>query len=152
MNALDLVLIVYPLLIAAGCIAHLSDLVIEDIFKIPEAKQLMNKVKFVAVFVRSHRRVKNLYLQVCKIPRLGGGPVGTMLKLFPETRFSYGDLMIQQFLDNKYYLEQTILHEDFEEVCESITDRKVNEFKDIVQPSIVSNNRYFDHKFCFFTI
>ena len=149
MNALDLVLIVYPLLIAAGCIAHLSDLVIEDIFKIPEAKQLMNKVKFVAVFVRSHRRVKNLYLQVCKIPRLGGGPVGTMLKLFPETRFSYGDLMIQQFLDNKYYLEQTILHEDFEEVCESITDRKVNEFKDIVQPSIVSNNRYFDHKVSF---
>ena len=106
----------------------------------------MDKVRSVAVFVRSHRRVKSLYLTVCKIPTLGGGRNGTMLKLFPDTRFSYRDLMIQQFLDNKYYLKQTILHEDFEDICQSITAHKVNEFRDIVQPSVVSDNRYFDHK------
>ena len=49
---------VFKKAIADGCIDHLSDLVIEDIFKIREAKEMLDKVRSVTVFVRSHKRVK----------------------------------------------------------------------------------------------
>ena len=71
---------------------------------------------------------------------------GTMLKLYPDTRFSYADLMLQQYLRNKLYLEQLILHPEFENICLKISSRKVDEFKDIILPSITSDNHRFDRK------
>ena len=146
MNALDQVIFVFKKLIPAGCVAHLSDLTIEDIFKIREAKEILDKVRSVTVFVRSHRRVKKLYLTICKIPRVGGGDNGKMLKLFSDTRFSYGDLTMQEYMHNKYFLEQLAHHPEFEEICETIRSHKVNKFKDIVTPTVGSDNYRFDTK------
>ena len=146
MNALDQVICVFKKLIAAGCIAHLSDLVIEDIFKIREAKEILDKVRSVTVFVRSHRRVKKLYLTICQLPRVGGGAKGKMLKLFSDTRFSYGDLTMQEYMHNKYFLEQLVHHPEFDEICETIRNNKVNQFKDIVMPTVGSENYRFDTK------
>ena len=39
-----------------------------------------------------------------------------------------------------------MLHEEFEEISSKISSRKVTEFKDIIMPSITSNNHRFDRK------
>ena len=147
MNSLTIVKARYPKLIGCGCISHVSDLLIEDLFKMGEFKKTLNKVKTVATFVRSHRRVKNLYKTLCKTPRIGSDKKGTMLKLFPDTRFSYGDLMIQQYIQNKYFLEAMCLTEcGFDTICNRIGKSKVTVFKDIVTPVFASENRNLDAK------
>ena len=146
MNALGHLESEYPKLITAGCVAHLSDLIIEDIFRIMEAGYILKNVRSVAVFIKSHRRVKKLYIDICRTVMVGTVGNGTMLKLYPDTRFSYADLMLQQYLRNKLYLEQLILHPEFEDICLKISSCKVDEFKDIILPSITSDNHRFDRK------
>ena len=147
MNSLNLVKARYPKLIGCGCISHVSDLLIEDLFKVGEFKDILNKVKTVATFIRSHRRVKNLYKAFCKIPRIGSDKKGTMLKLFPDTRFSYGDLMIHQYIFNKYFLEAMCTTGcDFDTICNKIMRSKVKAFKDIVIPLFASANTNLDAK------
>lgn len=46
MNSLDLVKERYRKLIGCGCISHVSDLLIEDLFRVVEFKDILNKVKF----------------------------------------------------------------------------------------------------------
>ena len=55
MNSLTIVKVKYPKLIGCGCIGHVIDLMIEDLFKVDEFKDTLNKVKTVATFVQSHR-------------------------------------------------------------------------------------------------
>ena len=70
-----------------------------------------------------------------------------MLKLFPDTRFSYGDLMIQQYIHNKYFLETMCTTEcGFNAICNRIGNTKVTAFKDIVTPVFASVNRNLDAK------
>jgi hypothetical protein len=50
---------VYPKLLHSGCCTHVCDPLIEDIYKkIPEIKELVKDIHFVAVFVKSHQLVK----------------------------------------------------------------------------------------------
>ena len=46
MNSLTIVKARYPKLIGCGCISHVSDLLIEDLFRVVEFKDVLNKVKF----------------------------------------------------------------------------------------------------------
>ena len=70
-----------------------------------------------------------------------------MLKLFPDTRFSYGNLMIQQYIHNKYFLETMCMTEcGFNTICNRIGNIKVTAFKDIVTPLFVSENSNLDAK------
>ena len=70
-----------------------------------------------------------------------------MLKLFPDTRFSYGDLMIQQYIQNKYFLEQMCTTGcGFDTICNKIGRNKVTALKDIVAPKFGSVNRDLDAK------
>ena len=70
-NALKMITRRYPKLIACGCIGHISDLMIEDLFEVPAFKDVFFKVKLVAMFVRSHRRVKVYYRDMCLVPKPG---------------------------------------------------------------------------------
>ena len=69
-----------------------------------------------------------------------------MLRIFPDTYFSYEDLTMQEHLLNTYFLELLVHHPLFEEICESILKHKVDKFKDIFMPTIVSVNFRFDGK------
>ena len=79
MNAIDIVQQWYSKLIGCGCISHVSDLLIEDLFKVMEFKEIVDKVKTVVTFVQSHRRMKNFYNTICQSPRIGNEKKGTML-------------------------------------------------------------------------
>jgi hypothetical protein len=84
----------YPKLLHPGCCTHVCDLLIEDISeKISEMQQLVKEVRSVSVFVESHRLVKEAYKRLSQQVH----PKGTMLSLFPFTRFSYAHLNLQQF-------------------------------------------------------
>ena len=145
-NALKMITRRYPKLIACGCIGHISDLMIEDLFEVPAFKDVFKKVKLVATFVRSHRRVKLHYRDMCLVPKPGTTKKGNMLKLFSQTRFSYGDLMIQQYLANKYFLERTFVGATrYNAITSKISSSQVSMFKDIVVPGIGAN-RHLDVK------
>ena len=51
---------------------------------------------------------------------------------------------MQEYIRNKYFLEQLVHHPEFGEIRKSISNRKVNSFKDIVMPPVDSDNYRFD--------
>ena len=123
---------IFPLLLFCGCIAHLFNLLIEDLFNIPVFNSTLEKVHNVAKFIKSHKRVKELYSNICKTEI--NGKKGNVLNLYPLTRFAYGDKMLFQYVRNKMHLIALIEHDSFDDVCLSISDAKVSEFEDILIP------------------
>jgi hypothetical protein len=120
---------VYPKLLHPGCCTHVCDLLIEDICeKIPEIKELVKDIRDVAVFVKSHRLVKAAYKRISQQVN----PKGTMLPLFPQTRFSYADLTLQKFVRNDHVLRSLIDETKFKaETCHGINVAKVDAFTTI---------------------
>ena len=58
MNALGHLESECPKLFTVGCVARLSDLVVEDVFDTIEAEHIKKTIS-VAIFVKSHCKVKN---------------------------------------------------------------------------------------------
>jgi len=86
----------YPKLFTPACCTHIADLLIEDICKIPAFKRIISDCRFLAVFIKKYRVMKNAYKRV-----IGNqNPKGTMLVLYPDTRFSYADLTLSQVEKN----------------------------------------------------
>ena len=83
---------------------------------------------------------------MCLVPKPGTSKKGNMQKLFSQTRFSYGDLMIQQYLANKYFLERMFVGATrYNAITSKISSSQVSMFKDIVVPGIGAN-RHLDVK------
>ena len=102
----------YPKLFTPGCCTHIFDLLIEDVAKLPEINEIIKGCTAIAVFVKGHTRVKAAYQCI-----ISGSNGGTMLKTFPDTRFSYADLMLQvvnnrknlsNLMDEEQYASNTV--------------------------------------------
>ena len=102
----------YPKLFTPGCCTHIFDLFIEDVAKLPEVNEIIKGYTAIAVFVKGHTRVKAAYQRI-----ISGSDGGTMLKTFPDTRFSYADLMLQvvnnrknlsNLMDEEQYASNTV--------------------------------------------
>ena len=58
--------------------------------------------------MKGHTRVKAAYQRI-----ISGNKGGTMLKTFPDTRFSYADLMLQQVVNNRKNLSNLMDEEQY---------------------------------------
>lgn len=112
----------YPKLFFIGCMAHAFDLMIEDVCKVSEVKEVVSISHDVCKFVKGNRTVQSLFKR--KI-----GTHGTQLVLFPTTRFAYCHLMLQRFLKNKTNLESMVDDENWLTATQSIKKSKVEEFE-----------------------
>ena len=65
MSALGHLEFEHPKLIAAGYVAHLSDLVLEDIFRMIEAGCVLKNVRSVVVLIKLNCRLKKNYTLAC---------------------------------------------------------------------------------------
>ena len=98
----------YPKLLNTGCAPHVVNLLPKDMFtRIQEFKNIETAVKFCVKFVREHRIVKKAYLRLCNNPE-PGGKKGTMVLMYPDTRFGYVDLMLESFQINIGVLERLV--------------------------------------------
>ena len=98
----------YPKLFTPGCCTHIFDLLIEDVAKLPKVNKIIKGCTEIAVFVKGHTRVKATYQRI-----ISGSNGGTMLKTFPDTRFSYADLMLQQVVNNRKNLSNLMDEEQY---------------------------------------
>ena len=92
--AAEIVVQKFPKLFFNGCRAHCGDLIIEDIAKIPEVKDVVDTALTITKFVRNHHQVKQLFVKI------GKAHGGTMLKDFPLTRFAFADLTLESLVGN----------------------------------------------------
>ena len=101
--------------------------------RIQEFKDIETAVKFCVKFVREHRIVKKAYLRLCNNPE-PGGKKGTMVLMYPDTRFGYVDLMLESFQLNIGVLERLVDEDNFEKViANKISTKKVNIFIGLIQ-------------------
>eukprot|EP00563_Minutocellus_polymorphus_P004104 CAMPEP_0181028534 /NCGR_PEP_ID=MMETSP1070-20121207/4719_1 /TAXON_ID=265543 /ORGANISM="Minutocellus polymorphus, Strain NH13" /LENGTH=753 /DNA_ID=CAMNT_0023105789 /DNA_START=187 /DNA_END=2448 /DNA_ORIENTATION=+ len=115
----------HPWIIAVGCRAHLFDLVIEDVFKrIDEFQAILDEVRAAVRFIKDHSRVNKLWTTI-----LNGGRT---VVLFPETRFAYGDLMLERFFNNRSALYDLINHDDWADTTRSTNRNLTSNFEDTV--------------------
>ena len=82
----------YPTIFFNGCCSYCTDLLIEDITKLPEIKTLIADCMKVVKFIRSHQHVKAAYT------RIADENGSTQLKDFPETRFEYCHVTLKALL------------------------------------------------------
>ena len=75
-------------------------------------------------YIKDHSRVKKLWTTILK----GGRTV----VLYPETRFAYGDLMLERFFDNRSALYDLINHDDWADTTRSINRNLTSNFEDTV--------------------
>jgi len=68
---------------------------------IPEIKDTVKQCRAVAVFVKSHGRVKAAFKRII-------GSKGTMLVLFPDTRFGYADKTVERVCKNQENLASLV--------------------------------------------
>ena len=78
----------FPKLFFSGCRAHAADLLMEDVAKVPEIKNIVDNVREITKFIRNHHLVKQLFNQ------LGG----TSLQDFPDTHFAYAEKMLDTMM------------------------------------------------------
>jgi len=101
-NAVKQVKAKFPKLFGPGCVAHCTDLLMEDLCDgIPEIKDLVKQSRAVAVFVKAHGRVKAAFKRII-------GSKGTMLVLFPDTRFGYADKTVERVCKNQENLASLV--------------------------------------------
>ena len=101
-NAVKQVKAKFPKLFGPGCVAHCSDLLMEDLCDgIPEIKDTVKQCRAVAVFVKSHGRVKAAFKRII-------GSKGTMLVLYPDTRFGYADKTVERVCKNQENLASLV--------------------------------------------
>ena len=118
----------YPKLFTPGCCTHIFDLLIEDVAKLPEVNEIIKGCIAIAVFVKGHTRVKAAYQRI-----ISGSNGGTMLKTFPDTRFSYADLMLQQVVNNRKNLSNLMDEEQYaSNTVADINVKKREEFEGYV--------------------
>lgn len=85
----------HPTLFCLGCYVHVLDLLLEDLAKVPQVKDVGNDAHFCVSFVKRHPLLFEQLLQ-CQ-ERLG---VRSELVLFPTTRFAYLYLMVKRVMLN----------------------------------------------------
>ena len=143
MSAFAIIKLHYPKLLMVGCATHLSDLLSEDIFdsnNIPLMKTVVTEVKFCVKFVKNHGNVKKEYQIICDAPE-PGEKKGTMLVLFPETRFLYADQMFYKFEKNIRYLERLLAHPRFDsEIARGIPINQIKRFKTLISGDVDDMN------------
>ena len=83
----------FPKLLVYGCVAHLLDLLAEDMAT--QLQGTVNDVKFLITFILSHDKVREQYRRVKK------SMAGMGLRTYPETRFGYVHIMIRSVMENK---------------------------------------------------
>ena len=124
----------YPKIFTPGCCTHVADLLMEDVCKITEIKGVIDACRFIAVFIKSYRKVKMAYKRIIQRDH------GTMLSIFPDTRFSYADLTIGGVEKNFKHL-QTLIDEDRWNLN---TRKGTPEAKSLRFKNLVSNWQFFD--------
>ena len=127
--AFKIVEAMYQLLFFFGCVAHCFDLLCEDVAKIVEFADLLQKAKSIAVFVKGHKYVLGMFKTLI-------GTKGRMLVLFPDTRFSYAYLMIERVLCNLIRLREMIHDPKWTEVKKGINAAALNNFEALVKDLI----------------
>ena len=139
LSAFDIIKEQYPKLLFVGCSSHVTDLLSEDLFDnndLPIFKEVLSDVKFCVKFVRNHGLIKNAYQELCTRPDAGQKP-GTMLVIFPETRFSYADLMFCEFEKNIHYLQKLAELGNFDNhLAKNISSNQTERFKVLVSGDI----------------
>jgi len=119
----------YPRLFFAGCVSHILSLLCKDICASGEFKTILANVRFIVKFVRTHRRMKKLYLSLQRV---------TMLRLFSDTRFCGVALMVTSLTKNKGGVCALVDLEQFPNIAETIqpTENHPNpaiEFRNLVR-------------------
>jgi hypothetical protein len=95
-SALNTIEILFPTLLCYGCVAHLLDLLCEDYAKLLHA--VLQEAILIVNFVLVHDRARELFYRL-------KGPTGIGLRTYPETRFSYAALMLNNVIKNKRHLQ-----------------------------------------------
>jgi hypothetical protein len=126
----------YPTIFFNGCRTHCSDLLVEDIAKLPEIGLILEDCLLVVKFVLGHSKVKEAYKRI--MLELGEG---TTLKLFSETRFAQCCKMLESLLgkDNcNIAVLQHLINEDpwQESTSDGIPKEKVESFADLVRNDV----------------
>lgn len=112
----------YPKLFYLGCTAHCFDLLIEDVAKIQEFKEVVSTAKSITKFVRDHRHVKAAFKRII-------GRDGLMLVTYPDTRFCYADLMLYRCFKNRNNLDSLLEDREWTSFTKGIKISKVEKFK-----------------------
>jgi hypothetical protein len=117
----------FPKLFFTGCIAHLLDLVVEDICNIDEFKKELKKMKKLVKFVRENRRVKWLFKDIS----------GIMLVLYSQTRFAGAALMGAAVMRSRHSVAKLIDHDRWREMTSTIQTKCRVEIEGIINDNTV---------------
>ena len=117
----------YPKLFTPGCCTHVSDLMMEDFCKISSIKEIIDDCRFIAVFLKSYRKIKNCYKKIIEKEK------GTLIPLYPETRFSYADLTMQKITKNFRNLQLLIEDSNWSSNVTAVPETKRTRFINLVE-------------------
>jgi hypothetical protein len=121
----------YPTLFCLGCAAHCFDLLMEDLAKIKEYKEIIDAAVFIANFIRNHKTVCSRFKTLL-------GPQGKMVVSFPRTRFAYADLTIYRCYTNARVLERLVDADDWHELTTSIKASQIEKFESLISSDLFS--------------
>mmetsp|Transcript_7106 Transcript_7106/g.21686 ORF Transcript_7106/g.21686 Transcript_7106/m.21686 type:complete len:363 (-) Transcript_7106:351-1439(-) len=112
--------LVFPLLVYVGCCAHGFNLMMEDVVKIPEFKEVIDACVRMAKFVKSHGRVLEAFKRII-------GESGRML--IPASRLACADSTLESCISNKGNLEALIDDEQWAEATSAVSASLVTQFE-----------------------
>ncbi len=124
----------FPTIFFNGCRTHCADLLVEDIAKIPEIAMMLKDCLKMIKFILGHSRVKEAFIRITKEANNGG----TMVKLFPGTRFAYAALSLDSLIgaegSNWANIQSMILKPQWESgTCSDIDIDEVETFRSLAQ-------------------
>ena len=126
-----LLVLKYPKIFFNGCRTHCADLMVEDVAKLTELKDLIDDCLFMTKFILSHSKVKEAHKRISK--DMGG----TLPKTFPLTRFAYAfkclDALLGRDHVNISVMREMVREETFfTGTCYGLKKESVETFHDLV--------------------
>mmetsp|Transcript_8468 Transcript_8468/g.29894 ORF Transcript_8468/g.29894 Transcript_8468/m.29894 type:complete len:277 (-) Transcript_8468:1217-2047(-) len=134
----------FPKLLLLGCAVHVLDLLEEDIAKLFFIVSIVEKAKFIVVFVLRYSLIHETFLEL-QLGRKAVDKSASMLQLktFPDTRFAYAVLMIVSVLLNWSVLAMIVDTADYK-LCKwnvkPAQRRDFEKFEDFVQSGLLKRH------------